>query len=337
MRCLVFLLLAAPLFAVCTTATTDCTEKVPLTEAGRYSLVYRSHALDKPNPAIRRGVIVIHGIGRNADWYFGSGMASAFLAGALEDSVVIAPRFAANQGGRCQDKLADGEISWACAGWNAGEEAPGIPGLYSYALIDALVKRLADKNLFPNMKLIVVSGHSAGGQYVHRYLAATAVPDEVEAPVRFVVANPSSYLYLDPVRPAASLKCDPVKGCAGEFAAFNGASGCATYDRWRYGLHNRTGYAAKATEEELRSRMISRSVTYLLGEWDNLPGGSLDESCNGMAQGANRLARGLAYQHYINSRHGAKHTLVISPACGHNARCMFSTDPALPVMFPPYQ
>jgi hypothetical protein len=53
-----------------------------------------------------------------------------------------------------------------------------------------------------------------------------------------------------------------------------------------------------------------------------------------MAQGPTRLARGLAYQRYVNEKLGAAHKTVVVPACGHNARCMFGAEVALPLLFP---
>jgi len=36
----------------------------------------------------------------------------------------------------------------------------------------------------------------------------------------------------------------------------------------------------------------------------------------------------------VNERYGAKHVMVIVPACGHNGRCMFTDNAALPLIFP---
>jgi hypothetical protein len=75
-------------------------------------------------------------------------------------------------------------------------------------------------------------------------------------------------------------------------------------------------------------------VTYLLGEIDILPLGGFDGSCPAMAQGPTRLARGQAFSKYVNQKFSARHALIVVPLCGHNARCMFTADPALPILFP---
>ena len=35
--------------------------------------------------------------------------------------------------------------------------------------MDEIIRRLARKEVFPNLKAIVVAGHPAGGQFVMRY------------------------------------------------------------------------------------------------------------------------------------------------------------------------
>ena len=70
------------------------------------------------------------------------------------------------------------------------------------------------------------------------------------------------------------------------------------------------------------------------GELDILPLGGFDASCPAMAQGPTRLARGQAFSKYVNERLGAQHTTVVVPLCGHNARCMFTADAVLAMLFP---
>jgi hypothetical protein len=75
-------------------------------------------------------------------------------------------------------------------------------------------------------------------------------------------------------------------------------------------------------------------VTYLLGELDVLPLAGFDSSCPGDGPGPTRLARGQAYAAYVNAKYNAQHKVVVVPLCGHNARCMFTAEVALPILFP---
>jgi pimeloyl-ACP methyl ester carboxylesterase len=332
LMCAFVLLVATTAFgAPCISATSTCTEWVSfsgtVSGTAARSLLYRTYPLDAKNENITRAFIMIHGAGRDADNYFRTAVAAAFLAGALENTIVISPRFASNDGRSCRDTLAANEVSWSCSGdsWRSGGVALTNDRLNSYDFADEILRKLARKEAFPNLKAIVVAGHSAGGQFVTRYDMANHLHDSLGIPITYVVANPSSYAYLDPTRPNAD---------GAEFRPFPDARNCTTYDRWPYGLQNRTGYAAKLSDDELKKQLAARPVTYLLGEIDILPLGGFDSSCPAMAQGPTRLARGQAYAKYVNQKYGAHHKLTVVPLCGHNARCMFTSEAALPIVFP---
>jgi hypothetical protein len=320
------LALSAYAAAPCTEAKPECAEWVVFGAGPSRSLIYRTHSLDARNDRVERALIVVHGMNRDAENYFRTATAAAFLAGALEDTAVIAPRFASAAGGNCRDALAEGELNWPCDNWRSGGAALNNDALTSFDFTDAILRKLALRQAFPNLKLIVVSGHSAGGQYAERYAMGNTAHETLGVPVRYVVSNPSSYAYLDGARPNA-------EGSA--FPPFAGAARCPAYNRWPYGLENRSGYTAKLSGEQLQKQLASRPVTYLLGELDTLPLGGFDVSCAAMAQGASRRARGEAWVKYVNREFGADQKAVIVPLCGHNARCMFAADDALPLLFPP--
>jgi len=329
--------------APCITANPSCTEWVSLGTAPARSLIYRTYSLDTRNEAITRALVVVHGAGRDADNYFRNALAAAFLAGALDNTVVIAPRMA-SAAANCHDTLAPNEISWNCNSWRSGGPAVSNPDVTSFDFLDEVLRKVARKEIFPNLKQIVVTGHSAGGQVLNRYEMANQVHDKLGVPITYVVANPSSYAWPDSTRPtdAAYSVQSHAPGYIPEIAAnavafrnFGGARDCTTYDQWPYGLKDRTGYTAKQTDDQLKTQLSSRPTTYLLGELDVLPLGGFDGSCSAMAQGPTRLARGEAFGKFVNEKLGAHHVVKIVPECGHNARCMFTSEDALPLLFPP--
>ena len=332
--------------AACTTATAACLEPVAVGD-GR-AFVYRTHALETRNEAITRALVMVHGQGRNADGYFRSAVAAGFLAGALEDAVIVAPRFASNEG-NCRDTLAPQELNWTCAGpssWRSGGAAVSNPAVTSFDVGDAIVRRLARKDVFPNLKTIVVAGHSAGGQYATRYAMANQIHEQAGVPITYIVANPSSYTYPDSLRPSASAYPANVAAAAPGYSVplpakppppygrFADAPNCTTYDTWPYGFQSRVGYTAKLSDAQLKKQLTTRPTLYLLGVLDILPLYGFDGSCAAMAQGPTRLARGLAYARYLNENHGARHRTEVVPACGHSARCMFTHENVLPILFP---
>jgi hypothetical protein len=331
--------------APCTTATTDCTEWLTFGAGPSRSLLYRTYPLEGRHENITRALIVIHGAGRDANNYFRTAVAAAFLGGALEDTIVISPRFASSDGRTCRDKLGKDEVSWSCSGdsWRSGGFATDNQRLSSYDFTDEILRKLGRKDTFPNLKSIVVSGHSAGGQYLTRYEMANQVHDKIGIPITYVVSNPSSYAYLDANRPGsgayASTAAAPgyvpaAPAGATSFHDFGDSRNCTTFDQWPYGLRNRGGYTARISDGQLKKQLAARPTIYLLGELDILPLGGFDGSCSAMAQGPTRLARGQAFAKYVNEKFGAKHTLTVVPLCGHNARCMFTAEVALPILFP---
>lgn len=345
---------AGPLFAQprpgatpCTAVTSACTDWVAVGAGGGRSMVYTTYPLSKANPRVTRALIMIHGTLRNPDVYFATAVGAAFMAHALDDTIVIAPRVASAQG-NCKDKLAANEISYSCGGdsWRSGGTAASHPDVTSFDFMDALLQRLADKKVFPNMGAIVVAGHSAGGQFVARYEMANRIHETLGVRVRYVVANPSSYAWPDATRPLPVDDAAPEAAKLGwqqetkphtnfSFGEFAGAAGCANYDKWPYGLEQRTGgYTKGMSDDQLKKQLAARPTTYLLSQVDVLPLGGFDGSCSAMAQGATRRARGEAYFKFITDRLGAKHDVVIVPECGHNNRCVYTDDSVLPIIFP---
>jgi pimeloyl-ACP methyl ester carboxylesterase len=329
--------------APCTTPTTSCERWIGLGGTAR-SLVYASYPLDKPNPAITRALIMVHGAGRNADHYFETSMAAAFLAGALQNTIVVSPRFIA-----APDKPEANEVVWPGRGdsWRSGGLSPSNPTLSSFDLADELLRELANKKNFPNLTRIVVAGHSAGGQFATRYAMASKAHGTLGGvAVSYVVANPSSYAWPASVRPLPAGDANPVDAYKaalepnGEkvhteysYGPFDSTK-APGFDRWPAGLNQRSGYTAQMSDEQLRKNLVARPTTYLLGQVDVLPLGGFDSSPTAMAQGPTRRARGEAFFKYVNETLGAKHAAIIVPECGHNDRCIFTTDIVLPVIFP---
>jgi pimeloyl-ACP methyl ester carboxylesterase len=342
-------LAAAPLAAQstaptpCIAATTACTEWVALKGGPARAMIYRTFSLDARNTAVRRALVMVHGTGRNADHYFRTSTSAAFLADALTDTVVIAPHMIDST-----DPKQDNEVVWATS-WRTGGRAAADPQLSSFDFADEILRKLANKTTFPNLTTIVFAGHSAGGQFTNRYEMSNRVHDSLGVAVSYVVANPSSYAWPAAVRPLAQDDADPAKAKDGwnltpdtavhtnfAFGPFD-ATKAPSFNRWPMGLENLTGYVEKTTAEQLKKQLVERPTTYLLGQVDTLPLGGFDSSPNAMAQGPTRRARGEAFYKYVTEQLGAKHAIQVVSECGHNARCMFTTDAVLPVIFPKIQ
>ena len=350
------LLAATAVPAPCTTPSPNCSEWIRPSGLPSRVLVYRTFPLETKNQKVKRAFVFVHGINRDADNHFRTALAAAFLDKTLDDTLIVAPRFASksgipgNQAGNCGDTLAPDEANWICESqrpdtWRSGGNAIGGSNLSSFDFMDEILRRLSDRKLFPYLKTIVVAGHSAGGQFVVRYAMLNHVHDSLGIPILYLVANPSSYAYVDKLRPTPSaftsvpaavqlIPRPPTPNVGPAFLTYSDTHNCEGYDTWPYGLEGRTGYGSSLTREQVRDQLVNRPVTYLLGEADVLPLGVFDTSCAAMAQGPTRLARGLAFHKYAKEVLHADHRVVVVPFCSHSQRCIFTSDVALRLMFP---
>ena len=279
------------------------------------------------HPEIHRALIIVHGRLRNAATYFRSGETATQAAGASADTLVIAPQFLNEQDVE-RHRLPDQLLRWQGNGWMGGEPALGPQPLSSFAVFDALLARLADRRLLPNLQEVVIAGHSGGGQVVQRY----AVLGQGEQPLaasgirlRFVIANPSSYAYFDASRPDAQ----------GRPAPFAGAASCPDFDTWKYGMQGLPAYAEGREAATLERHYAALPITYLLGAADTDPKHpALDKSCAAEAQGPYRLARGLNYYHYLQGRHpGLTQQLFEVLGVGHDGDAIFTSPEGRRALF----
>ena len=284
--------------------------------------LYLSGDWSNPLPGIVRAILVLHGRLRDADVYYRSARAAQAAAGeAGRTTLMIVPQFLA---GIDVDAfhLPPDTLRWSLLGWEGGDPAEGPRPLSSFEALDAILARLADRRLFPDLKQVVVAGHSGGGQVVQRY-AVAGRGEEVLARqnigVRYIIANPSSYVYFSAERPEPAI-----------------AASCPRTNDWKYGLEHPPAYVAAASPGDLEQRYVSRQVTYLLGTRDTNPDHpALDKSCMAEAQGATRYARGHAYAAVMAARNSGtpNHRVVDVPGVGHDGDRMLTSPCGLAALF----
>jgi len=275
-----------------------------------------------PAPAkIERVLIVIHGRLRNAETYRKSGEVAAELAGQTANTLVIAPQFL-NESDVSLYSLPASVLRWQGNDWMGGGLSTGPNPLSSYAALDEIVGRLSDRKQFPDVKQIVIFGHSGGAQVVQRYALLAQEQPALKTEgirLRYVVANPSSYAYFNEQRPVA----------------FDHAK-CPGFNRWKYGLVDPPIYSGGQTPAQLEGRYVKREVIYLLGQQDTDPQHpALDKSCAAKAQGAYRLERGKLFFGYLLRRHpeGVNQRLIEVPGVGHNGDGMLTSPEGQKALF----
>ncbi|MGA8400025.1 MAG: hypothetical protein WB697_09050, partial [Stellaceae bacterium] len=139
-------------------------DRVPIGEA--QLPVFVSQDWSRPLPDIRRAVIVVHGYNRNAADYARNMMA----LGPPADTLVVAPQFLAPED-IAAHQLPDSVLRWDLENWEDGNPALGPTALSAFDGFDAILAKLTDRTIFPNLSRIVLAGFSAGGQVVQRYAA----------------------------------------------------------------------------------------------------------------------------------------------------------------------
>ncbi|HEX2831074.1 MAG TPA: hypothetical protein VHP37_32365 [Burkholderiales bacterium] len=252
--------------------------------------IYGNYPLDAAPKTITAAIVIQHGRSRNGDVYFADAEKLLTQSGTDPRTVlVIATQFFATED---IAKVADDAIPlWSRGGWMEGADSiGGTKGVSSFRVYHDLVALLTDRTRFPALRRIVFAGHSAGGQAVHRYAILSRVDEKVRAAgidLRFVIANPSSYLYFTKDRPQGA-----------GYAPYDSAL-CPEYNRYKYGFEGRVPYSDGRSADQLFAAYAARDVLYLLGTADNDPNHrALDKRCAAAAQGRTRIERGLSYVRY---------------------------------------
>ena len=299
---------------------------------------YFSSDVNKLQSNVKRAVVVLHGRLRDATKYYELTMHAAKSSNALSDTLVIAPQILTNAD-TARNDLAPNVARWKSEAWFGGDVGKAPFPISSFEVLDGIIALLSDRTRFPNLERIVVAAHSDGAQFVQRYavvgradqVITTAglqpYADGVEVGagknnvmrVRYVVANPSSYLYFDSSRPK------PVEKCA-------------EFDHWHYGLIDPVPYV-RGDNKAMEQRYMTRRVIYMSGGYDADPNHSaLDKTCMAETQGANRLERGLNYFAHVQKRakfQGVtlRHTRIEVPGIAHDADRMFNSVCGMAALF----
>lgn len=195
--------------AACDPNILECKFRYRLPGDSYFLNYFSNFDLEQSNPEIKRAILVVHGNHREAQTALKTVYSVTKSQGRLEDTLIVAPWFKGNNyGGKSDcstkdcDRIEPGEVYWTTTGWKIGDRSLIGPGVSSFEVADLLIKSLVLSKRFSSLKHIVVTGHSAGGQYTQRYAIGTQIEQTIQpVQLEYVIANPSSYLYLDSTRP----------------------------------------------------------------------------------------------------------------------------------------
>lgn len=302
---------------------------------------YRSsHDLEATNENVERLIYSIHSSVYDAMLYYDNAAMAISRGGEdPEKNLIIAPHFLNRQ--TIQQEISR-QMPMDTLYWREYPYWGTSEGVYNgrsvtisaYDVADQMLEGIVRSGRFPNLKSIVILGHSAGGQMVNRYAAGsrfefdTAQPAGIE--VRYLVMAPSTCVYFTPER--------WVKGTADEFRMPGRAP--SDFNSWGYGIdrlfpyHERRG----VTPEWIREHYPRRKVLYLVGEQDVDPNDdSLATSAGAMLMGKNRLERAGVYMNYLRHLYGSSVTQTQRfesvPRAGHSGRQLMTSRAGLAFIF----
>ncbi len=198
------------------------------------------YAVGDGNPSQAQIVVVVHGVGRNASQYRDAWVPLI----ADRQAIVLAPEF--------DEHAYPGVEAFNLGGMVDADERDVSPDRWTFAAIEPVVAELV-RRVNGSQTEFDMFGHSAGAQFVHRYVEYMPRTSMRHA----VAANAGWYTMPDPAQ---------------EFP---------------YGYRDGPAQAPDA-------EVFGRRLTVLLGA-DDVEAENLRTAAPAMAQGANRLERGLAF------------------------------------------
>ncbi len=264
-----------------------------------------SHSLSSRNDSITRVIYSIHSASYSAKSYFGR--ASALVDKVPDqknNTLIIAPHILDKS---CLDNPEDRNILYweipAFRGTSRGFFKDRRVTVSAFEVTDMILEDVAAGGSFPNLKTIIILGHSAGGQMTNRYAATGIFESKIASPmgieVRYIVMAPSSYVYFNNER--------AIGGTIDRFAIPKKPP--LNYNHWGYGLERMYAYHKKynVTPDSVVGRYPSKRILYLVGSKDrdeNDPSMGRGEAA--MLQGRHRLERGMIYYNYLKHFYGGK-------------------------------
>jgi hypothetical protein len=305
----------------------------------------RSGALSDGHSTATRAVIVIQSSSLNAGDCYRWMWEAAGRTNNQSNIVVYAPQFPVYKDIAAYN-LADNVPVWEDGEWAVGGDSLKLTGaratqINSFEVIDKLIKAFYDRHKFPRLHYVVVVGQSAGGQFVNGYAITNGIHEEAASKglhMRYVVMNPSHYLYLDNKRPSPVDATLRVPNAMTIFALNNylpaaerhdaNSGDCKNYNHYPKGLESLWSYPARRATNTIKNSYKARDVRYLIGALDrerNAEG--LSKKCSSDLQGLVRLTRANLYWKHLKDIYTNNITrfqkIVTVPGIGHGSENMF--------------
>lgn len=301
----------------CTTGDNNCLETIPITSfEGRTANFnfYRNYPIMNDTAIwgnIKQAVFVIHGQNRDANNYFSHLTSSLNQTGLIDSTLLISPQFKNNS------QVGPGELFWP-NDWRDGALSGNVSvKISTYSIMDSLIEIISNKEQFPFLEKIIITGHSSGALFTQTYALASEIEIDYEFSFEYIVANSQYFYYPEDVR------YNPTTG------NFTTPTTCEEFNEWPYGFESAVEYIASKNREDLNQSFKSKKITYLLGTKDTQTSGTLNtNSCAAVLLGEHRFNRGenmhLFMETFYPNEH--QHEKVLVEGVGHNGNSMYNSN-----------
>jgi hypothetical protein len=260
---------------------------------------------------LTHAVIVVHGASHDPQNYF-SYMTNTLQSESTSDrTVLIAPFFRSSATESARD------FYWSSTNWRRGSPSTNTNRISSFEAIDVIIDQLSNKDRFPALKKIIITGHSSGAAFTHVFAAANK--SELKHPsidFEYVVANSQFFYYPSGQRVNESNN------------QLYTPSGCAAYNIWPLGYNATPAYLAGVTSSTFNSQFTSRKVTYLLGNGSQSDPTLNTTDCEHILQGSSRYRRGENMFRFMEFSYQGSHNhkREIVNGIGHDGQGMYQSS-----------
>lgn len=190
------------------------------------------------------------------------------------------------------------DLVWNSGNWATGSlsKGPGSTKYSSFKALDALVDQWFNTTMFPNVKSVVIAGHSAGAILAQRYAMLREPVAGQDENMKWLIADAGSYVWPVDDRPVENPKAS--SSCKTNAANCDMTAACeVASNEWPYGMNisnpESMNVYGRARVQQNKAKVIqdyyNRRVQYTFAALDD---GAGDTHCEAQFQGDSHIARG---------------------------------------------
>lgn len=303
--------------APCTSASEDCYRSVTLQDdsqnTGDFSF-YSTYPIYLENAEwenLKYAIVVVHGANRDADNYYSWLLNPLNSEGLLENTILIAPEFKDNT-------AASGNQLYWNNDWREGQKSISTAKISSFEAIDALLERLSNKEVFPVLEKVIITGHSSGGLFTQVYGVTNPTETSTSSShltFNYIVANSQYFYYPD------NQRYDE------QNSQFFTPTGCPTFNHWPLGFISSPSYASVQGENKIDDNLLERKFTYFLGNGTGADPALNMNDCAAVLLGSSRFKRGEHIFSWLGTQYNGQHnsTKVVVNGIGHDGQGMYQS------------